>query len=94
MNRYVNVDKINNVYKQMEDGGFSHLDLSKALFKIAVICDNEYEHIAGCKTGDWLCVSTSDLWSESWACNQCSAIMNVKTNFCPNCGADMRCENE
>lgn len=28
--------------------------------------------------------------SDIWKCNQCGAWMFGKTNYCPNCGVDMR----
>ena len=29
-----------------------------------------------------------------WWCNQCEQGVEIKTNFCPNCGASMRKEGE
>lgn len=29
-----------------------------------------------------------------WWCNQCEQGVEIKTNFCPNCGADMRKEGD
>lgn len=44
------------------------------------------------KTGHWI-----DHQMDRWIyakCSECKTIHDVKSNYCPNCGADMRENNE
>lgn len=40
--------------------------------------------------GRWEFRSTDTLASKAWTCSVCGRRKVFKTNFCPNCGADMR----
>ena len=44
------------------------------------------------KRGEWIRSSDIDIaWgSKVYTCSNCGHKRNSKTNFCPNCGADMR----
>lgn len=45
------------------------------------------------KKGKWIYSSYDDEYGfdESWECDKCGYTTNIEeTNFCPNCGADMR----
>lgn len=45
------------------------------------------------KRGRWIYSSYDDEsgFDESWECDKCGYTTNIEeTNFCPNCGADMR----
>lgn len=48
------------------------------------------------KYGKWIYSTNSESVCEEWTCNLCGAFSFEKTNFCYNCGADMRgkMENE
>lgn len=39
---------------------------------------------------EWEFRSTDKLASKAWTCPECGQRKVFKTNFCPNCGADMR----
>ena len=42
--------------------------------------------------GEW--VHTDNRWGlGEWECNKCHGYSNARDNFCSNCGADMRGEN-
>lgn len=41
----------------------------------------------------WLIYEVANIEEEqpvAWECSNCEEIVDVKYNFCPNCGADMR----
>ena len=43
------------------------------------------------KTGKW--IEASEDWRNQitwWQCSECGTPSSIKSNFCPNCGADMR----
>lgn len=44
------------------------------------------------KTGRWVRSHTGTI-GEGFYCSRCGKF-GYKTDFCPNCGADMRCEEE
>ena len=49
------------------------------------------------KTGKWICIDCTDMEGNgvnSWKCSGCGEIYADFTNFCPNCGADLRGEQE
>lgn len=41
--------------------------------------------------GEWV---TDDATYSTWRCNKCLHVQTICSNFCPNCGADMRGEEE
>ena len=56
--------------------------------EIKAIIKNMPSIIPQPKTGHWI---DDDTLCHSWRCNQCYWLMRSnRTNFCPNCGADMR----
>ena len=42
------------------------------------------------KKGQWILIS--DGYTDCVKCDKCGEVFDVETNFCPNCGADMRGE--
>ena len=43
--------------------------------------------------GEWISQDYDDLKISDYRCNQCGHYQDDITNFCPNCGADMRGAN-
>ena len=43
--------------------------------------------------GRWRWVG-QDQWNDCYECSQCGKMNTDNSNFCPNCGADMRGGNE
>ena len=43
---------------------------------------------------EWLPFGKRGIYGMMYACSSCRAKYDGKTNFCPNCGADMRAEAE
>lgn len=39
--------------------------------------------------GEWV---TDDATYSTWRCNKCLHVQTICSNYCPNCGADMRGE--
>ena len=48
--------------------------------------------VAPVRHGRWLCVDTDT--EQFFLCNRCKKKEYWESNYCPNCGADMRGENE
>ena len=46
------------------------------------------------KYGKWIYSTNNESVCEEWTCNLCGAFSFEKTNFCHNCGADMREKEE
>lgn len=44
------------------------------------------------KKGKW--IDICDGYTDYVKCDQCGGILDYKKNFCPNCGADMRGEED
>ena len=42
--------------------------------------------------GEWNLQEINEDHDYEWVCSKCKKRNDVKTNFCPNCGADMRGE--
>lgn len=42
------------------------------------------------KHGEWNLQEINEDHEYEWFCSECKKRNDVKTNFCPNCGADMR----
>ena len=42
------------------------------------------------KHGEWIYSTNNESVCEEWTCNLCGIFSLENTNFCPNCGADMR----
>lgn len=42
------------------------------------------------KRGEWRLVTPKEYRFEGYRCSECNELVYGKTNFCPNCGADMR----
>lgn len=45
------------------------------------------------KKGKWRVVSRQADSFTAYRCSECNELVYARTNFCPNCGADMRGEN-
>ena len=43
--------------------------------------------------GELISCENDDLKISNYCCNKCGYYQDDKSNFCPNCGADMRKEN-
>lgn len=44
------------------------------------------------KKGKWLELDFTEAWE--YKCDQCGRLSDFEENYCPNCGADMRGEQE
>lgn len=43
------------------------------------------------KKGEWIWTETGDAdYEQYWVCSECSEHNYYESNYCPNCGADMR----
>lgn len=42
------------------------------------------------RKGQWIAHSDGGIWIKYYECSECRARYDTLTNFCPNCGADMR----
>lgn len=45
------------------------------------------------KQGEWIWLGDNPNSDHKWSCNQCGRGVKEQENFCPNCGADMRGDN-
>lgn len=79
--KYVDFDKVITTYKT-----FGHLNLHNALEAFNEIPAADVRPVV---RGTW--VDETNKWSNGFRCSQCGhKIFCGTTNFCPNCGADMR----
>ena len=48
-------------------------------------------HITEWSEGEW---EKEDEYGDLWVCDQCGCASEYRDNFCPNCGSDMRGNND
>lgn len=77
-----------------------------SLITIKMLFDNSYAHealdmaIEALKDrpqGEWIKYESPidyDDGKDAWDCSLCGAMVGKRMNFCPNCGADMRGEQD
>ena len=46
------------------------------------------------RKGHWIAHSDGGIWIKYYECSECHKHKSEKTDFCPNCGADMRGDTE
>ena len=51
----------------------------------------KYFHLTERSKGIW---KIHDLVRHIYRCSECQSLVIIRFNFCPECGADMRCKNE
>ena len=76
-----------------------HFDRTVVLYKARQVAENLPSAQPERKTGRWIKTAR---WGRVYYCNQCRNYLDFdgvnagrgNTNFCPNCGADMRGEQE
>ena len=91
MSRYIEENHlVDNLYLQADDDGYICCpveDLEKMIKAEPTTDVRENKH------GDWVRRFEGTI-AEGTFCNQCWRSTHRRTNFCPNCGADMRKEVE
>ena len=61
---------------------------SKAAY--LVVMDAPAADVAPVARGRWDLLDDASSKIVKWNCNKCNRISTRKTDYCPNCGADMR----
>ena len=76
------IDMLNDIDAEVNDGcGYMYEHWMDYIKQLSSVTSQP-------KTGHWI---DDDTLCHSWRCNQCYWLMRSnRTNFCPNCGADMR----
>lgn len=82
--KYVDFDEVITTYKT-----FGHLNLHNALEAFNEIPAADVRPIVH---GYW--IWDGYVYDAPWQCSNCGVFHDVDSNFCPNCGADMRGTNE
>ena len=82
--KYVDFDEVITTYKT-----FGHLNLHNALEAFNEIPAADVQLIVH---GYW--IWDGYVYDAPWQCSNCGVFHDVDSNFCPNCGADMRGTNE
>lgn len=77
MKRYIDADKLQEEFKELHGGKRSLLIDTEPTADV-----RENVH------GEWLHIS--DGYCDFLKCSQCGKPTDSQSNFCPNCGADMR----
>lgn len=74
------------MWKLDEDGKPDEFAWHNSGFCNGVVCEICGEHICIHCNPDWM---NDECDEESYRCSECSCHVKEKTDFCPNCGADM-----
>ncbi len=103
MDEHISREAVNNIFDQacteckeacLEFDGFMPdcdkclLHTAKSQFKTIPAAD-----VRPVVRGKWEFRSTDAIASKAWTCSVCGRRKVFKTNFCPQCGADMRGSN-
>ena len=94
MSKYINANELKLILNR------EHLNYSQMIekkFVLNAIDEMPSADVVEVKHGHWELQETDELWLDcEWICSECKERNDSynKTNFCPNCGADMRSETE
>ena len=45
------------------------------------------------RTGHWILYEECAIWGRTYKCSECKTMIDIKTNYCPYCGARMVGDN-
>lgn len=96
MSGYISKEDAMSAIAEVMDANYTaeewHTDISTSL--LATIFKMPSADVVERKRGEWELQVLDDTppWTVEYLCNHCGEISELKTNFCPNCGADMRGE--
>ena len=90
MSKYINANELKLILNR------EHLNYSQMIekkFVLNAIDKMPSADVVEVKYGHWELQEADELWLDcEWICSECKGRNDSynKTNFCPNCGADMR----
>ena len=90
VNRLIDIENEFQQYKPFH--GFEHAMYRKICEAEIAIGKTQAADVAPVRHGRWLCVDTDT--EQFFLCNRCKKKEYWESNYCPNCGADMRGIND
>lgn len=58
---------------------------------VSVLDDINATDVQPVKRGHWELIDGQEKWIQGYTCSECGqVVVTYECNFCPNCGADMR----
>ena len=98
------VKEINGAIKEFEDNPYRYENVSIESADIAIDCMRscildkrkvkKISDVQPVKRGKWMSIGNQYEWLKTYTCSECRhSIVTYKCNYCPDCGADMRGED-
>ena len=70
---------------------YEHLDDNGMIGAMNAIAEMPAADVQPVKRGKWELMGGQEKWLQGYTCSECGRVaVTCECNFCPNCGADMR----
>ena len=89
--RLIDGDALIEKIRTLQNAGIHWYISAEAVFK-AILDAPNLEPVR--KIGSWRLVTPDSYSFSGYRCSECNELVYGKTNFCCNCGADMRSKND
>lgn len=94
MAEYIEREAVVSLIQQYADGDVKVEETFLLTDLIGDITDIPTAGVQPVKRGHWELIGGEEPWLQGYTCSECGQVaVTYECNFCPNCGADMRGED-
>ena len=94
MAEYIEIEAVVDLIQQYANGNVKVEEVFLLTDLLGDITNISAADVQPVKRGHWELMGGQEKWLQGYTCSECGGVaVTYECNFCPNCGADMRGED-